>query len=331
MTDGPSQGFKANFSPPNTQEPLHVLQAFTLDLDLIYLQDYRPDREAMLDHLLRNPGPSEIPPFAFLNSTQEILVSEDPAIVHEKIHYRLEPQLPGHQPLTFLEISFLPNDPATQPEVDIASPLAFVDILPAIPNDIDLNASISPLSTLSTTEPIELATELRGEILKDHSSSNVQLYESKAIPWIPIGVLLLFFLITFFIKQVINRKKSVPSVPPALRQVTALNEAEQSLTQLKQEPSPNREVVKAFMTQLTWSLRYYFESEFKLKTSSQTTQEFLETLKEHPTLGPSQKTSLINFLQIADRIKFANYKPDLKECLEAHSTVQQIEQGTKVT
>lgn len=326
MTEGSSQRFIAHFSSPKTQEPLHVLQSFTLDLDLIYPQEFRPDREALLDHLLRNPGPSEIPPFALLSSTQEILVSEDPTIVHENIHYRLEPQLPGHQPLTFLEISFLSNDPATH-DVEILSPLAFVDILPAIPNAIDLNATIAPLSTLSTKEPIELATELRGEILKEHSTSNVKLYESKAIPWLPIGVLLLFLLITFLIRQVLNRKKSIPSVPPALRQVTALNEAEQSLAQLKQDPSPNREVVRTFMTQLTWSLRYYFESEFKLKTSSQTTQEFLETLKEHPTLGPNQKASLLNFLQIADRIKFANYQPDLKECLEAHSTVQQIEQN----
>lgn len=320
--------FTANLSPPKTQDPLHVLQAFTLDLDLIYPKEYQPDRNTLLDHLLRNPGPSEIAPFVLVNSTQEILISEDPTLIHEKIHYRLEPQLPGHQPLTLLEITFLPNDPE-KPEVNIASPLAFVDIFPVIPSNIDLNASIAPLSTLSTTEPIELATDLREEIRKEHTSANLQLYESKAIPWTPIGSLLLFLLITYFIRQVLSRKKKAPSIPPALRQVTAMNEAEQSLTQLKQDPSPNREIVKRFMTQLTWSLRYYFESEFKLNTSSQTTQEFLETLQEHPTLGPTQKASLLNFLQIADRIKFANYKPDLKECLEAHSTVQQIEKVNK--
>jgi hypothetical protein len=330
MTDIPSERFSANFSLSDSREPLHVLQAFTMDLDLIYPKEYRPDRESILDHLLRNPGPNKLPPFALLNSTQEIVPSEDPTLIHEKIHYRLEPQLPGHHPLTFLEMSFLPNDSA-QTEESIASPLSFVDILPVIPSDIDLHASISPLSTLSTTEPIELATDLRAEILKDRSSTNLQTFKSKAVPWKPIGVLLLFFVISILLKQMLNRKKKAPSIPASSRQMTALIEAEQSLAYLKLEGSPNRDVVKAFMSQLIWSLRYYFESEFQMQTSSQTTQEFLDTLQVNPTLDPAQKKSLINFLLIADRIKFANYKPDLKECIEAYATVKQIEQGTKGT
>ncbi|MBA3238395.1 MAG: hypothetical protein H0T62_08645 [Parachlamydiaceae bacterium] len=332
MTETSPKPFSASIFISNSQESLHVLQTFTLELDLHYPKEYRPDREALLDHLLRNPGPNELPPFALSNSTQEIVSSEDPTLIHEKIYYLLEPQRPGHHPLTFLEMSFLPNDSA-QTEVSIASPLSFVDILPATSNEIDLKALISPLSTLSTTEPIELEIDLRAEIQKDRSSSNVHLFEGKAVPWKPIGALMLFLVITFLIKQVLSRKKSVLSIPASSRQMTALNEAEQSLAYLKQEesPSPNRDIVRVFMSQLIWSLRHYFESEFQLKTSSQTTQEFLDTIQKHPTLGLAQKEALLNFLQIADRIKFANYKPDLKECVEAYATIMRIEQGSHRT
>lgn len=325
MTEDPSQRFSATLSLPDSQESPHVLQPFALTLELIYPKEYRPDRDLLLDHLLRNPGPNELPPFDLLESTQKILISDDPTLIHEQILYFLEPQLPGHHPLSFLEITFLPTDPAKQPEASIASPLTFVDVLPAIPSDLDLKTLISPLSTLATTESIELSTDLRAEILKDHSSRNVQLFERKAIPWVPIGVLLLFLLINFLIKRMLNRKQSVPSISASSHQVTALNEAEQSLDQMKEEAISDPENVKKLMTDLIWSLRYYFEAEFQLKTSSQTTQEFLDTLQELPTLGQSQKESLLNFLQLADRIKFANYKPDFQECLEAYSTVQQIE------
>ena len=142
---------------------------FTLNVELTYPAGLRPDRDAMLDHLLRNQGPGGSPPFTLVEVNGEILSSNDSKIVHEKLSFKLEPHLAGSFGLAFLQIPFVSDNPNVPP-TSVLSPLIYLEVTLPKPPTIDMASEVAPLANLSSREPIELESGIRSSIMRDESA-----------------------------------------------------------------------------------------------------------------------------------------------------------------
>lgn len=300
------------------QDSLYTFQPFTLTLELSYPKEYHPDREALTGHLLRHPNPDSIPPLELIKITQEIVHSD---VIHETLRYKLEPLLPGKIPITFLEVTFLPNDSAKQSSIKIASPLEFITVKQSEPKDYSISNEIAPLATLSTKQPVEMDSHVRALTLQSDPTHNQEAFDVKAFPWAALGLFIALLLFTYFIRRILMHKKEI--IKPQ-KSINLLQMAENALKKIEQDKGSNPEAVKNYIYFLSCSLREYLEKSFQTKISSLTTEEFREFLNDNPFLPENQKKSLLNYIEIADRIKFENYRPDLKECLKAHELVLQV-------
>jgi len=64
---------------------------------------------------------------------------------------------------------------------------------------------------------------------------------------------------------------------------------------------------------VTGVVRTYIERRFGVHAPKKTTAEFLSEAQHHPLLGGQQQTSLGEFLEAADRVKFARWTPDASQ------------------
>lgn len=74
-----------------------------------------------------------------------------------------------------------------------------------------------------------------------------------------------------------------------------------------------RGLIKRFYTELTGVVRRYFERSYDLRVTRQTTQEFLSVMAADPRFEADARQKLAEFLESADRIKFANLEASAAE------------------
>jgi hypothetical protein len=117
-------------------------------------------------------------------------------------------------------------------------------------------------------------------------------------------VLVLALLFYFFHRR--GRQKPPP--PPVLLHVAALAE----IDQLLQVQGENCDFAH-FYARLSLILRHYIEARFGLKAAEQTTEEFLDSLRNSPLFTGEQKELLRSFLGRCDLIKFARIIPARQE------------------
>lgn len=67
--------------------------------------------------------------------------------------------------------------------------------------------------------------------------------------------------------------------------------------------------LKLFYVELTGIVRRYIERTEGIHAPEQTTEEFLREIGEHPSFARGQRERLKHFLESADLVKFAGYKP----------------------
>ncbi len=75
--------------------------------------------------------------------------------------------------------------------------------------------------------------------------------------------------------------------------------------------------VKEFYFGLTGVVRRYFERQYGVRATRQTTQEFLNHLLREVPLGAAERSALADFLAAADRVKFAGVQVSTEEAAEA--------------
>lgn len=85
-------------------------------------------------------------------------------------------------------------------------------------------------------------------------------------------------------------------------------EALKSLETLKQKQLWQKGEIKAFQTELTFTIRQYLEKRFKINALESTTDEISRTLKKQ-SFSLQHENDLREILQIADMVKFAKAKP----------------------
>jgi hypothetical protein len=118
-----------------------------------------------------------------------------------------------------------------------------------------------------------------------------------------------------------QRKALVTQIPPAPAHVIARQRLEEALTLIHQ-PKP-------FTILVSDTLRLYLEAAFELRAPEQTTDEFLVELRHSPQLSEGQKTSLGDFLERCDLVKFARYEPREPELRELHRCALELVQETE--
>lgn len=68
-----------------------------------------------------------------------------------------------------------------------------------------------------------------------------------------------------------------------------------------------------YYAELSDIIRIYIEDRFLIRAPEMTTEEFLFSLKHSTALSPQQKNSLGQFMEAADMVKFAKYRPGIEE------------------
>jgi hypothetical protein len=71
-----------------------------------------------------------------------------------------------------------------------------------------------------------------------------------------------------------------------------------------------KNLVKDFYVELTMVVRRYIERQHRIRAPEQTTEEFLSAVSDNPNFGPEVVKRLRLFLEAADLVKFAAYRPD---------------------
>ena len=120
------------------------------------------------------------------------------------------------------------------------------------------------------------------------------------------GAALLLFALLFYFRR--RRRRQQPPPPPLPLHVAALA----AIDRLLQEQGTASDFAR-FYAGLTLILRHYIEARFGLKAPEQTTEEFLDSLRQSPAFSQEQKSLLRNFLGRCDLIKFARIIPDPQE------------------
>ena len=90
--------------------------------------------------------------------------------------------------------------------------------------------------------------------------------------------------------------------------------AMRELDALAAQQLPQKGMVLDFYVLLSDTVRRYVEGRFGIKAPEQTTKEFLQAARFHPSIRDDHQRMLAAFLRAADMVKFAAQRPGPAEC-----------------
>jgi hypothetical protein len=85
---------------------------------------------------------------------------------------------------------------------------------------------------------------------------------------------------------------------------------------------------REFCIRVSDAIRWYLEERFSFRAPERTTEEFLLELKRTDLLTPMQKTSLGDFLERCDLVKFARYEPAEPELRDLYQSALRLVEET---
>ena len=127
--------------------------------------------------------------------------------------------------------------------------------------------------------------------------------------WWALGGLAIVAAIVGFLWWRKRKREATPPPPPTPPHEIALA----ALRALLAEDLPGKGQVKPFYMRLSDILRHYIEGQFGLRAPEQTTEEFLEAMRNSHAIERAHKDLLRNFLKHVDMVKFAELTPDADE------------------
>lgn len=110
---------------------------------------------------------------------------------------------------------------------------------------------------------------------------------------------------------------------------SAYEVARAALDELLYGPRAGPEEMDAFFVKLSSIVRHYLESRFELRSPEQTTEEFLEEITRSPDVSRGHQQLLQRFLQRADLVKFAHYRPDSQDVDESVDAARRFLEETR--
>ena len=113
-------------------------------------------------------------------------------------------------------------------------------------------------------------------------------------------------------------EKQVPPEP------TAEQKALKRLQSLELANLRNKNLYESYYVELTDIVRRFIEDKYQLPATSQTTDEFLQGAAQNPSFEPQTKYLLTQFLEYADKVKFAQHQPSSEDVEKAYDAAKQI-------
>ncbi len=139
--------------------------------------------------------------------------------------------------------------------------------------------------------------------------------------WWMLGAMALAALLVWAWRRWKKRRSEVPVVPPIPPHVIAKQKLQEALALIGQP--------RDFCILVSDTVRWYLEERFNFRAPERTTEEFLYELQATELLTPDQKTSLGEFLQRCDLVKFARYEPAEPELRELHGSAMRLIEETE--
>lgn len=165
----------------------------------------------------------------------------------------------------------------------------------------------APLLTLSEIFPVEISPENRRNFLlnekldEQEALRNVEILQQRQIPWLPI----LALTASFVLLVTAQSRKGKKEIGKKISKKDAKKSAIQSLNYL--EKKLQKQQYEEFYVDLTRMLHTYIEEYYHIPADTRTTEEFLKDITLHPIFDKKYQDSLIEILEIADRIKFSHF------------------------
>lgn len=140
------------------------------------------------------------------------------------------------------------------------------------------------------------------------------------LAWVGAGVALAALAYVAWKYLQARRRRGVPApvVPP---HVLARQRLQEALSLLGQP--------REFCISVSDTARWYLEQRFNFRAPERTTEEFLHELRATNLLTQAQKTSLGEFLQQCDLVKFARYEPGEAELRQLHGAALRLVEETE--
>lgn len=306
-------GFLASVYIPTTR--ISIDEELTFQVSLKYPPTYEPDIDTIRMNLLKYVGVSE-PPFALKDEKIESLKTGE-----MKITFHLEPQLAKRHFLSLYNIPFIPVEEDSKERKTIISDIFEIEVyLP----EVEPAWHGSAIGLLSLTEPfpINLNHENRQRIyhpdrIREEGKKSASIVSSRSIPWTRMMGVLLFCMFVFIARMQPKRRDS--SEKAARKK--ALSAKSRALGSLSALDASNKE---KFYVDLTNTVRQFIEDKFHMRTTSQTTEEFLYEMANNPSFDHETQAMLSDFLSSSDRVKFADHDPSREDCQKALQTAKQF-------
>ncbi|MDK1020220.1 MAG: hypothetical protein QGD90_01100 [Candidatus Hydrogenedentes bacterium] len=120
-------------------------------------------------------------------------------------------------------------------------------------------------------------------------------------------------------------RRALPSGPTA-KDVWVI--AKERLAALAERKLPQLGKYDAYYVDLSSILRYYIEGRFQVHAPERTTPEFLAEISGKGYFSPEQEVFLARFLRLCDRVKFAQFRPDLEAMTLSFEEVERFVEET---
>lgn len=172
----------------------------------------------------------------------------------------------------------------------------------------------APMLTLEERYPVDLDEKERRTLTeRNETERNVALFKEREVPW--FSLLLLGAAIVYVVMGGKKEKKKEISQEELVKTLQ-----EQTIHQLEQlKPGMLEQTPDLFYVALTRILRSYIEQHYELPAETSTTEEFFSKIQTSSVLGKKDSQGLSEFLQSADRVKFARQdasEADRQEALD---------------
>lgn len=299
---------------------LNFNEEFALTVLLKYPQRYQFEEEKAVAHLTQAWMPFS--QWKLVNQTAS--TTDSNAFIEKHYTFTLRPLASGPLDLTFLDFSFRQH--SSDDTIQIFTPIFKIDVQPNHWNEeIQKIQPVSPFP-ISPQYQLSLSTANQNRLLSENAQAaeakrNEQVLYNHAFPWKSLALLFLAILGWFVWKPLSEMVKArwMPKPVP----ISPKQEALQRLENLNNQQLPAKGLYKDYYSQLVDVLRAYLDEQWHLPLYARTGAETLSALNQS-SLPPQIKPAIQEIFYSADQVKFAGYKPSLKESEQIYEKTKSI-------
>lgn len=134
-----------------------------------------------------------------------------------------------------------------------------------------------------------------------------------------LGLVIAALLVILFLWWKKHRqKKDLQAItePAVIDERPNWKKALDALYELKEENLPNQGEFVQYHYRLSEIMKLYLESEYQFYANEMTTKEIKMFLKKHNPFSITEQRIVIDWLESCDKVKFAQYLPNIRECDE---------------